>query len=105
VTPEIQDFLFHHGAIEQAMVEPIYQKVGCDECNGTGYTGRIALMEMCLITNELSGLIAEGAPVVNMRKVAIQGGFKSLYQEGLVQVVAGHTTFDEINCLSYTAMG
>ena len=105
VTPEIQDFLFHHGAIEQAMAEPIYQKVGCDECNGTGYTGRIALMEMCLITNELSGLIAEGAPVVNMRKVAIQGGFKSLYQEGLVQVVAGNTTFDEINCLSYTAMG
>jgi type II secretory ATPase GspE/PulE/Tfp pilus assembly ATPase PilB-like protein len=105
VTQEIQDFLHHHGAIETAITEPLYQKVGCDECNGTGYSGRIALMEMCLITNELSGLIAEGAPVVQMRKIAVQGGFKSLYQEGLVQVAAGNTTFDEINCLSYTAMG
>jgi type II secretory ATPase GspE/PulE/Tfp pilus assembly ATPase PilB-like protein len=105
VTQEIQDFLHYHGAIEQMTTEPIYQKVGCDECNGTGYSGRIALMEMNLINNELSGLIAEGAPVVTMRKIAIQNGFKSLYQEGLVQVVAGHTTFDEINCLSYTAMG
>jgi type II secretory ATPase GspE/PulE/Tfp pilus assembly ATPase PilB-like protein len=105
VTQEIQDFLHYHGAIEQMTTEPIYQKVGCDECNDTGYNGRIALMEMNLINNELSGLIAEGAPVVTMRKIAIQNGFKSLYQEGLVQVVAGHTTFDEINCLSYTAMG
>jgi len=105
VTQEIQDFLAHHGALDNSSLDPIYQKVGCDECNGTGYSGRIALMEMCLITNELSGMIAEGAPVTALRKVAIQGGFKSLYQEGLVQVVAGHTTFDEISCLSYTAMG
>lgn len=105
VTQEIQDFLYAQGALDDGPVETLYQKVGCDECNGTGYTGRIALMEMCLITNELSGMIAEGSSVVDMRKVAIQGGFKSLYQEGLVQVVGGGTTFDEISCLSYTAMG
>ncbi len=104
VTQEIQDFLHYHGAIDAPMTDAIYQKVGCDECNNTGYSGRIALMEMCLINNEMSGMIGEGAPVVALRKVAIQGGFKSLYQEGLVQVVAGSTTFDEINCLSYTAM-
>ena len=101
---EVQDFLFHQGVITEAMRDPIYQKVGCDECNGTGYTGRIALMEIALITNELSGLIATGAPVNEMRKIAVKDGFKSLYQEGLVQVIGGSTTFDEINCLSYTAM-
>ncbi len=101
---EVQDFLFHQGVITEPMRDPIYQKVGCDECNGTGYTGRIALMEIALITNELSGLIATGAPVNEMRKIAVKDGFKSLYQEGLVQVIAGSTTFDEINCLSYTAM-
>ena len=101
---EVQEFLYHQGIITEALKDPIYQKVGCDECNNTGYTGRIALMEIALITNELSGLIATGAPVNEMRKIAIQDGFKSLYQEGLIQVVAGHTTFDEINCLSYTAM-
>ena len=101
---EVQDFLFHQGVITETMKDPVYQKVGCDECNGTGYTGRIALMEIALITNELSGLIATGAPVNEMRKIAVKDGFKSLYQEGLVQVIGGNTTFDEINCLSYTAM-
>ena len=101
---EVQDFLFHQGVITEPMKDPVYQKVGCDECNSTGYTGRIALMEIALITNELSGLIATGAPANEMRKIAVKDGFKSLYQEGLVQVIGGSTTFDEINCLSYTAM-
>jgi type II secretory ATPase GspE/PulE/Tfp pilus assembly ATPase PilB-like protein len=102
---QINDFLFQQGVIEQALTDPIYQKVGCDECNGTGYSGRLPLMEMCLVNGELAGLIAEGAPVVQMRKIAITQGFKSLYQEGLVQVIAGNTSFDEINCLAYTALG
>jgi type II secretory ATPase GspE/PulE/Tfp pilus assembly ATPase PilB-like protein len=101
---EVQDFLYYQGIITEPITDPIYQKVGCEECNGTGYTGRIALMEMALISGELSTLIATGAPVNQMRKVAVADGFKSLYQEGLIQVVGGHTTFDEINCLSYTAM-
>jgi type II secretory ATPase GspE/PulE/Tfp pilus assembly ATPase PilB-like protein len=101
---EVQDFLYHQGIITEPLNDPIYQKVGCDECNGTGFTGRIALMEIALITNEISGLIATGAPVNELRRVAVQDGFKSLYQEGLVQVIGGSTTFDEINCLSYTAM-
>jgi type II secretory ATPase GspE/PulE/Tfp pilus assembly ATPase PilB-like protein len=101
---EVQDFLYYQGIITEPLQDPIYQKVGCEECNGTGYTGRIALMEIALITTELSTLIATGAPVNEMRKIAVRDGFKSLYQEGLIQVVGGHTTFDEINCLSYTAM-
>ena len=101
---EVQEFLFNQGVITEEMRDPIYQKVGCDECNGTGYSGRIALMEIALIGNELSGLIATGAPVNELRKIAVKEGFRSLYQEGLVQVIAGQTTFDEINCLSYTAM-
>lgn len=101
---EVQDFLSQQGVITEPIKDPIYQKVGCDECNGTGYTGRIALMEIALITNEMSSLIATGAPANDLRKVAIKDGYKSLYQEGLVQVIGGNTTFDEINCLSYTAM-
>ncbi|HEX2746659.1 MAG TPA: GspE/PulE family protein, partial [Verrucomicrobiales bacterium] len=102
---EVQDFLYYQGAITEPLRDPIYQKVGCEECNGTGYSGRIALMEIALINNELSGLIATGAPVNELRRVATADGYKSLYQEGLIQVIGGNTTFDEINCLSYTAMG
>jgi type II secretory ATPase GspE/PulE/Tfp pilus assembly ATPase PilB-like protein len=105
ITQEIQDFLYYQGCITEPLTEPLYQKVGCDECNTTGYSGRVALMEMCLVNGEMSNLIAVGAPVNELRRAAEKDGFRTLYQEGLTQVIAGNTTFDEISCLSYTSMG
>jgi type II secretory ATPase GspE/PulE/Tfp pilus assembly ATPase PilB-like protein len=104
ITQEIQDFLYYQGCIKEPLTDPIYQKVGCEECNNTGYSGRIALMEMCLVNGEMSNLIATGAPVNELRRAAEKDGFRTLYQEGLAQVIAGNTTFDEISCLSYTSM-
>ncbi len=104
ITQEIQDFLYYQGCITEPLTDPLYQKVGCDECNSTGYTGRIALMEMTLVNGEMSNLIATGAPVNELRRAAEKDGFRTLYQEGLSQVISGNTTFDEISCLSYTSM-
>ena len=104
ITQEIQDFLYYQGCITEPLTDPLYQKVGCEECNSTGYSGRLALMEMCLINGELSNLIATGAPVNELRRAAEKDGFRTLYQEGLAQVITGNTTFDEISCLSYTSM-
>jgi len=81
----------------------IYAKVGCSECSETGYSGRIALMEMCPITPDLADLIGANAPQSQMREVAFQHGVLSLYQEGLSQVMAGHTSLEEISPLSYTS--
>jgi type II secretory ATPase GspE/PulE/Tfp pilus assembly ATPase PilB-like protein len=92
------------GILTQPLTQPVYAKGGCDECHGTGYSGRVALMELCEVSGELRDLIEEGAPMSAMRAVAFKGGFLSLYQEGLLQVAAGQTTMDEIRCLSYTAL-
>jgi type II secretory ATPase GspE/PulE/Tfp pilus assembly ATPase PilB-like protein len=92
------------GVLTQPLVTPIYVKAGCDECHGTGYSGRVALMEICEINSELRDLIEDNAQMSAMRAVAFKGGFMSLYQEGLLQVMQGHTTMDEIRCLSYTAL-
>ena len=81
----------------------IYGKVGCSECGHTGYSGRIALMEMCPVTPDLSDMIGTNAPQSQMREVAFRHGVLSLYQEGLTQVLAGHTSMDEISPLSYTS--
>ncbi len=102
-TQELADILARQGLLTGALNQPIYQKVGCDECHGTGYSGRVALMELCEVSSELRDLIEEGAPMSAMRAVAFKGGFLSLYQEGLMQVLGGHTTLEEIRCLSYTA--
>jgi type II secretory ATPase GspE/PulE/Tfp pilus assembly ATPase PilB-like protein len=61
-------------------------------------------MELCEVTSELRDLVEEGAPLSSMRAVAYKNGFLSLYQEGLSQVLGGHTSLDEIRCLSYTAI-
>ncbi len=102
---EVQEFLYYQGIITEPLRDPIYQKVGCEECNNTGYMGRIALMEMAMMNHETANIIGNGGNVSELRKIVARDGFRSLYQEGLVQVVGGHTTFDEINCLSYTSMG
>ncbi len=82
----------------------IYEKHGCTECRETGYTGRMALMEMCPSDNALSDLISRNAPQSEMRKLAFAKGVTTLYQEGLLQVLAGSTSMEEISCLSYTAI-
>ena len=82
----------------------IFEKVGCPECREAGYTGRMALMEMCPSDNVLSDLIARNAPQSEMRKHAFKKGVLTLYQEGLAQVLAGNTSLEEISCLSYTAI-
>ena len=103
-TQEFMDLMAKQGVLTQPLTQPLYKAVGCDECHGTGYSGRIALMELCEVSAELRDLIEEGAPMSAMRAVAFKGGFLSLFQEGLLQIVGGHTTMDEIRCLSYTAL-
>ena len=82
----------------------IYQKVGCPECNGSGYSGRLALMEMCPVDPRLADLVSKNAPQSEMRRLMLQRGSKTLYQQGLNQVLGGLTSIDEISCLSYTSL-
>lgn len=101
---EVQEHMFKQGVITEALTQPLYEKVGCQECHGTGYSGRIALMELCETTDELRDLIEEAAPQSAMRAAALKSGFRTLYQEGLAQVISGQTTIEEIRCLAYTAI-
>lgn len=82
----------------------VYQAQGCPECREAGYTGRMALMEMCPSDNVLSDLVSRNAPQSEMRKHAFRKGVRTLYQEGLTQVLAGNTSLEEIACLSYTSV-
>jgi len=101
---DVQAMLAKQNVISQPLTTPIFMPVGCPECHGTGYSGRVALMELCEINTEVRDLIEEAAPMSALRAAAFKNGFFSLYQEGCMQVIAGHTSLDEIKCLSYTAV-
>jgi type II secretory ATPase GspE/PulE/Tfp pilus assembly ATPase PilB-like protein len=85
-------------------VTHLYEAQGCPDCRETGYKGRIALMELCPFNHELADLVAANAPQGEMRKIATSMGLRTLYQEGLQQVIEGETSLEEIKCLAYTGV-
>ena len=103
ITPDLIDHFYRQGFKLTTDGSPIFEAVGCPECRGMGYNGRLALMEMCEVNAELADLIERQAPQTELRKVALKSGFMTLYQEGISQVLAGLTTLDEIKKVSYTA--
>lgn len=102
-TPQILEMFARQGIRLEKPDQNIYIASGCDECNHTGYSGRVALMEMAEINAELSDLVERQAAQTDLKKAALKTGFQTLYQEGLTHVLAGNTTLDEIKKVSYTA--
>jgi type IV pilus assembly protein PilB len=83
--------------LESSAAEMVfYHAVGCDECHGTGYKGRIALYEVMKITDRVRRLIAQGAAEDLVRQSAIDAGMVPLGEDGLAKVKAGVTTADEL---------
>ncbi|PTX92831.1 hypothetical protein DB345_14340 [Spartobacteria bacterium LR76] len=104
ITPEIQAIFDANMVPIKPEVTSIYSKNGCPECNESGYSGRLALMELVAIDHALGDLISRNAPQSQMRRLAFRQGMLTLYQEGLVQVLNGNTSLEEISCLSYTSI-
>jgi type IV pilus assembly protein PilB len=75
---------------------PFYKAVGCDQCNHTGYRGRIGIYEVMPITEKLRRLISSRAPEDQIRDAALGGGMVSLGEDGLAKVKQGVTTPEEL---------
>jgi type IV pilus assembly protein PilB len=69
---------------------------GCDRCNNTGYKGRVGLYEVMEITDELRELILVGASALELRRKAIDEGMITLRRSGLLKVMDGVTTIEEV---------
>ena len=70
--------------------------VGCRDCRGSGYRGRMAIMEICTITPEMTELISARASVQSLRAQALEDGMTPLRQYGWMKVMDGLTTIEEI---------
>jgi type II secretory ATPase GspE/PulE/Tfp pilus assembly ATPase PilB-like protein len=69
---------------------------GCRMCNGTGYSGRIAICEILVITDEIKEMIFSGASTIGIRQCAIDNGMVPMQKDGMMKVAAGITTLEEI---------
>lgn len=69
---------------------------GCAACRKRGYQGRIAIVEMMELSLELRQLIAASRPAIDIRKVAVEQGMRTLRMSGLEKAMDGMTTVEEV---------
>ena len=69
---------------------------GCQACNFTGYKGRQGLYEAFLVDSQMEKFILTNPPVSSIRELAIKKGMITMYQAGLINVVSGKTTLEEV---------
>jgi general secretion pathway protein E/type IV pilus assembly protein PilB len=74
----------------------LYRPAGCDQCDFQGYRGRMAIMEVLRLDEELDELIARRATAREIRKAALAKGFRTLAEDGLRRVLDGSTSIEEV---------
>ncbi len=93
--------------VSQLEIDPVeigekefYYGKGCDDCNQSGYRGRLGLFEMLRISDGLRDLISERAPALVLRQKALEEGMRTLRDDGLRNIFDGATSIEEV--LKYT---
>ena len=74
-----------------------YDAVGCKKCNNSGYYGRIGIFEVLVLDDEIRELIVNNASAMEIKKVAMNGGYKPLVVDGIKKILAGTTNLQELN--------
>jgi len=74
----------------------VYKGRGCEKCNNTGYKGRVGLIEVMAIDDDLRDLILSGGTAIDIKKKAQENGMISLRRSGLVKIKEGITTIEEV---------
>ncbi|MFW5930187.1 MAG: ATPase, T2SS/T4P/T4SS family [Desulfosalsimonas sp.] len=80
----------------------LYKPAGCDECNGTGYKGRMGIHELMDGTKEIKRMIKKQASAEELFMQASSEGMTTLAQDGIMKMFQGHTDLDEVRRVCLT---
>jgi len=69
---------------------------GCEDCNFTGYRGRTGIFETFLVDDEMEKFILTSPSISALREMAMKKGMVTMYQDGLLKVIDGITTIEEV---------
>ena len=91
------EVLYELGVSEQdAKGKKFYRGKGCDNCNNTGYKGRIGLFELMIMNDDLRDMILRNVTTDELRNKAVEYGMITLRDYGTQFVFEGHTTAEEV---------
>ncbi|MCU7933983.1 MAG: type II secretion system ATPase GspE [Candidatus Thiodiazotropha sp. (ex Dulcina madagascariensis)] len=74
----------------------LYRPVGCDACSHTGFSGRMNIAEVLLISEAIRQQVIGHAPASTIQQLAVQEGMDTMYRDGLAKVRKGLTSFEEL---------
>jgi len=74
----------------------LYHGKGCKTCRGIGYSGRTGIFEVLEVSDQIRQIIDKGASGEDIEKVAIKEGMQTMVEDGLMKVVKGITTLEEL---------
>jgi type II secretory ATPase GspE/PulE/Tfp pilus assembly ATPase PilB-like protein len=75
----------------------LFHGVGCENCNHTGYAGRIGTYELLITTDEIRQMIMEGKSAAALRRAARLGGMCTIREDSWKKALKGITTIEEVN--------
>jgi type IV pilus assembly protein PilB len=90
--PIVKDFTLKTKIAEM----PFYKGRGCDACGGSGLKGRQGLYEVMMMTPRVRKLIMQSAGAAEIRDAAVLDGMLTLRMDGLLKVMKGITTLDQV---------
>ena len=73
-----------------------YKGAGCEECNQTGYRGRMGIHEVIVIDNSIREAILRKATAMEIKQIAKQQGMVAMIEDGFIKARDGLTTLEEI---------
>ena len=91
-----RDYLAEIGVPVKELGTRFRRGAGCDQCRQTGYQGRAAIYEVCVITEPLRKLIMRRRDGSELKQCAVAEGMESLRQDGWRRVSQGKTTIEEV---------
>ena len=94
--PEVRQLIRHELGLGPQEDVQVHFGMGCDECAGTGYKGRIAIHEVLVVGEEVRRLVYQRAASEEIKRTGRQLGMRTLRQDGWKKVLRGITTLDEI---------
>ncbi len=80
----------------EANVGRLFQPVGCERCNNTGFSGRAGIHELLPATANVKQAITSGQTMTEIRDKALADGMRTLKMDGIRRVIAGQTTMAEV---------
>ncbi|HWA88833.1 MAG TPA: ATPase, T2SS/T4P/T4SS family [Rhizomicrobium sp.] len=81
---------------DTAHVKTLYRPKGCASCGNTGFRGRLAVMELLLVDDEIAQMVLGRAEAREIQRSAVNHGMRTMLADGLMKSEAGLTTIEEV---------